>query len=1073
MNFSELMRRICEVKQLDVKTLSKEIGMTAPSFNNLLSGRVIKPDAVLAEKILTYCKNSSIDVSDLDWDEVIKEFFDSREIYNEYEIIGKFDENGNIAVKHKTCGRITYVPLSAFDGRATLCIHCWVEKFVFLDAYSFDLNSNTCKYKVKHLHCGKEYEVTYAQIKQKKYRCPKCLSDSDNAYTPVSGKRRNFDFIMDEQERDKWVDFDLIKKYVLFATRIKEVSWVKMDVVKTFMPDYLRTVFNNTTEKNISAEEIISEKSYFSIFNFDSFLKYVQYNNVAIAEIAPEEKEKNYNFIYYEFETKENKYVTLIMYEKLEIVDCNGECAMNFKGYNIFVEEGYDSEYIEEVSNNVIYFKGILNDLDNTDSAEKALCWLKTNKKVCEIARDLWNTAAKVLKKDSEESEMPSMDETIKMFDEKITLLSLKLLMQKFTSYTKSDSEDENEPSTIPNNASEDEDIDIDEEVDADDDEEEEEYDFDDLELTIYDKNDLYIEFCNFEADGYGDVNMVFWVRNNTNKEVILKASDVYVDGKPDDNEGDEIGKVYANESKHCRFSLWDWSTDASYDISLCVELFDNVNNKLGKTKHILASVDFEKVEQSAKAVDKGDDFGWFHWGLAEYLCEYIKEMTTANSFAWIRTSLLDKKGANIFNKVCNDTMDEDDISCNSVYLGTIYLSMFESWLRSKGNGTKFTEKEKNTHYELVYWNLSSAIDSKYEILQIYSIGQDDNLNDFTLHYSFNDEKFREIVEKNHTFYDELVVVPNNEENLFRRTVFAINQERAATFLNSYKNQYGLPCSKDKLDKRIAKWKDATAQLLEEKDELEHKKLLATPLYKLELDIGVRDYNSIRRLGLTVETVLGWTEKDFHRAMGEFRRYRFGTRAIVGILKGLDKLGLRISDCDKSLYPKLDDYFRKVFVCSSCGKILDYENVTYYGEWKCSDCSEKEKRKNADKAISLKGGFSINNDNGYETVSFNMILQNNTNRPIKISVDDMSLYYGKTLAHGKIDKRFPAFVEDYVFPNTERAFNRMWEIANCNFQDGDYLAIYLTDKTNEKRYYFKYLCKNNSFGFEDFYECDI
>ena len=56
MNFSELMKRILEIRQLDVKTLSKEIGMTAPSFNNLLSERVVKPDAILTEKILLYGK---------------------------------------------------------------------------------------------------------------------------------------------------------------------------------------------------------------------------------------------------------------------------------------------------------------------------------------------------------------------------------------------------------------------------------------------------------------------------------------------------------------------------------------------------------------------------------------------------------------------------------------------------------------------------------------------------------------------------------------------------------------------------------------------------------------------------------------------------------------------------------------------------------------------------------------------------------------------------------------------------------------------------------------------------------
>ena len=176
---------------------------------------------------------------------------------------------------------------------------------------------------------------------------------------------------------------------------------------------------------------------------------------------------------------------------------------------------------------------------------------------------------------------------------------------------------------------------------------------------------------------------------------------------------------------------------------------------------------------------------------------------------------------------------------------------------------------------------------------------------------------------------------------------------------------------------------------------------------------------------------------------------------MVSILRGLDSLGLRISDCDKKNYPKIDDYFKTFFICSSCGKVLDYDSKSSHRKWICPDCEAKENRKNSNKAVSLKGEFTIKKENGQEIVSFYMIFQNNTSQPIKISIDDMSLYYDKKLIHGEIDTRHPVFIEDYIFPNTERAFERVWKINNCNFHDGDYLAVYLTDKTNSKRYYFK------------------
>lgn len=66
MDFATLMRTIMDTRKLSVPVLAKEIGITAPSFRNLLARKIVKPDADTSEKILAYCRKHSIDTSSLD-----------------------------------------------------------------------------------------------------------------------------------------------------------------------------------------------------------------------------------------------------------------------------------------------------------------------------------------------------------------------------------------------------------------------------------------------------------------------------------------------------------------------------------------------------------------------------------------------------------------------------------------------------------------------------------------------------------------------------------------------------------------------------------------------------------------------------------------------------------------------------------------------------------------------------------------------------------------------------------------------------------------------------------------------
>lgn len=195
MIFSELMENIQHERNLSDDELAEEIGITAPSLRNILNRKVVKPDGPTSKKILDYCRKYNIDTEELDWNEIIYEHFQNSPKYQEYQWEDDIDEEGFIKIKHKNCGKSTLVPISAFDGNSTLCIHCWIDKYISRNEYDYNEYDVENYYEFLHVSCGYKYRVSYEQIKQKKFRCPQCFSHSKNANMPAVLGKNNYGFI--------------------------------------------------------------------------------------------------------------------------------------------------------------------------------------------------------------------------------------------------------------------------------------------------------------------------------------------------------------------------------------------------------------------------------------------------------------------------------------------------------------------------------------------------------------------------------------------------------------------------------------------------------------------------------------------------------------------------------------------------------------------------------------------------------------------------------------------------------------------------------------------------------------
>lgn len=200
MVFSELIAKILRERGITAKQLGADIGVTGQTINNLLNGRVIKPDGKTCERLLAYCKNYNIDASSLDWNEIIRDYFYKSKYVHEYEWHSDVDDAGTFQLRHHKCGHITRVPVMSLDGVSTPCIFCWIKSYMAQDAYSIRLNPNTTEFQIIHRHCHHRYTVSYEQIKQKKYYCPECYPrEQEEDDRPSYGRRQDYRFIAEPE----------------------------------------------------------------------------------------------------------------------------------------------------------------------------------------------------------------------------------------------------------------------------------------------------------------------------------------------------------------------------------------------------------------------------------------------------------------------------------------------------------------------------------------------------------------------------------------------------------------------------------------------------------------------------------------------------------------------------------------------------------------------------------------------------------------------------------------------------------------------------------------------------------
>lgn len=196
MVFADLIATILKQQGITAKQLGLEIGVTGATISNLATGRVLKPEGKTCQLLLGYCKAHNIDTSRLDWNKIIRNYFDRSRYKKEYEWYSDVDETGTFRLRHLKCGKITSVPIMSLDGVSMPCIHCWTNAYMALDAYAIKLKTDSTEYPITHTWCGHKYIVSYEQIKQKKYLCPVCFRDHKSKTEAASyGRRQDYRFL--------------------------------------------------------------------------------------------------------------------------------------------------------------------------------------------------------------------------------------------------------------------------------------------------------------------------------------------------------------------------------------------------------------------------------------------------------------------------------------------------------------------------------------------------------------------------------------------------------------------------------------------------------------------------------------------------------------------------------------------------------------------------------------------------------------------------------------------------------------------------------------------------------------
>ena len=346
MIFNDLIKQILKEQTRDEHELARELGCTTAQIRNLRDGKSKLPNSQTCRKIFRYCDKHSIDYSFIDWNDIAYTLFIDQDWINEYTWLEDLDKSNYILLKHNKCGKKTKVPFSTFNiPRTTPCIHCWVKKYVPLDTYKVELSEDNYKHKFTH-SCGRSYEVTYEQIKQKKFKCARCGA-MFNGNQEVEIKARDYSFIGRQRLPQYWMDYDYIERYLARNAQKGSTVWFKVELLNPIGRIILQKAI---LDVEITDDTIEHLDVYYSKFLLSDYLEYCKrYEDETIeVDIDKYPEEKNFLIITAKLTTGEYfnlGYVTddLIIHNKI--------------GYVVYCTVGDDDELVAKVIKNSSFYE--------------------------------------------------------------------------------------------------------------------------------------------------------------------------------------------------------------------------------------------------------------------------------------------------------------------------------------------------------------------------------------------------------------------------------------------------------------------------------------------------------------------------------------------------------------------------------------------------------------------------------------------------------------------------------------------------------------------------------------------
>lgn len=374
MVFSELLEIIQHERNLSDDELAEEIGITTPSLRNILNRKVVKPDGTTSRKILHYCRKYNIDTEELDWNEIIYEHFQNSPKYKEYQWEDDIDGDGFIKMKHKKCGKSTLVPISAFDGNSMLCIHCWIDNYISKNEYDCNEYDAENYYKFLHVPCGYKYRVSYEQIKQKKYRCPKCFSHSKNANMPAVLGKNDYNFIRYHDLPESWMNLELLNKYVYFATEQHLLAWNDFNSISKHFPDLATGMFKNPIDK----ESVVEYRTYFSPFAFEGYADYLKKFGINLTDISDKEKKEKRYLLFVSLKTKDDKIDNSLSLINTQAIEGEEDNLVDSVGVVISSVDGDDESLMQLTRENEKYFSELLRESSNEEIINDSILAVKS-----------------------------------------------------------------------------------------------------------------------------------------------------------------------------------------------------------------------------------------------------------------------------------------------------------------------------------------------------------------------------------------------------------------------------------------------------------------------------------------------------------------------------------------------------------------------------------------------------------------------------------------------------------------------------------------------------------------------